>query len=76
MRHAAEGWVAAMCESLSLHIDMTTKKVAPFPDDILDNLAVMRASHARLARPAAVGRIIGLPKQRDDERHLATGTRH
>jgi acyl-CoA thioester hydrolase len=81
MRHAAEGWVAAMCESLSLHVDMTTKKVAAFPDDILDNLAVMRACHARLARPAAVGRIIGLPQDRPRHRELeeplaATGTRH
>lgn len=76
MRHAVEGWVAAMCESLSLHVDMETKKVTAFPDDILDNLAVMRASHARLARPAAVGRIIGLPQQREEERLVATGTRH
>ena len=28
-RHAAEGWVAATCENLSLHVDMTTRKVSP-----------------------------------------------
>lgn len=78
MRHAVEGWVAATCESLSLHVDMTTKKVTPFPDDIADALAVMRAAHARLARPEAVGRVIGLPRLQEESgaRLAATGTRH
>ena len=30
-------------ENLGLHMDMTTRKVAPFPDDIQANLAVMKA---------------------------------
>ena len=78
MRHADDGWVAAICESLSLHVDMTTKKVTPFPDDILANLSVMRASHARLAWPAMVGRVIGIPGQSMEAAApaLATGTRH
>ena len=53
--HAAEGWVAATCENLSLHVDMTTRKVTPFPDDILGNLAVMKAAHARLKPPKRWG---------------------
>jgi acyl-CoA thioester hydrolase len=62
-RHAVEGWTAATCENLSLHVDLTTRKVAPFPDDILDNLGVMKAAHARLKAPGALGRIIGMPQQ-------------
>src|SRR4051812_42112175 len=64
-RHAVEGWTAATCENLSLHVDMTTRKVAPFPDDILDNLAVMKVAHASLKPPAALGRIIGVPNLAD-----------
>ncbi|KLK93502.1 thioesterase [Microvirga vignae] len=77
IRHAAEGWVAASMEGLSLHVDMETRKVSPFPEDIAANLAVMRAAHARLAKPEASGRIIGIPDQPDKpEALLASGTRH
>ncbi len=30
--HATEGWVSATSESMTVHVDMTAKKVAPFPD--------------------------------------------
>jgi len=77
IRHATEGWVAATSENLSLHVDMDTRKVRPFPDDILNNLAVMKAAHARLARPQTLGRVIGIhPKPQAQEPMLATGTRH
>ena len=77
VRQAAEGWVAAASENLSLHVDMGTRKVTPFPDDILTNLTVMKAAHSRLARPAALGRVIGIPgKTKMTEPALATGTRH
>jgi acyl-CoA thioester hydrolase len=76
-RHALEGWVAASMEGLSLHVDMKTRKVSPFPSDIAANLAVMKAAHAHLSKPQALGRIIGIPDRL--ERHeaaLAAGTRH
>ncbi|RDI60709.1 thioesterase family protein [Microvirga subterranea] len=77
IRHAVEGWVAATMEGLSLHMDMKTRKVSPFPDDIAANLAVMKAAHARLARPQTLGRVIGIPTRRDLlEPALAGGTRH
>ena len=81
LRHAQEGWISATTESLGLHMDMRVRKVAPFPADIQANIAVMKASHARLARPPAVGRVMGLPSQAAAERSLrenltASGTRH
>jgi acyl-CoA thioester hydrolase len=77
IRHATDGWVAASMEGLSLHMDMQTRKVAPFPDDIAANLAVMRAAHARLARPQALGRVIGIPSKLEVQQPLlASGTRH
>lgn len=72
-RHAREGWTAASCEILSLHVDMTTKRVTPFPGEIRDALEVMRAAHARLPRPEAVGRAIAIPHAAPPR---ATGTRH
>ena len=62
LRHATEGWISATSEHLSLHVDMTTRKVAPLPDDILGNLAVMKALHGRLPRPDDLGRIISFRK--------------
>ena len=78
IRHVADGFVAATSENLSLHVDLRSKRVVPFPDDILANLAVMKAAHARLPRPAALGRIIGLRGRggAEERRVVAAGTRH
>ncbi len=77
IRHATEGWVSATCEALSLHVNMETKKVAPFPPDIQANLAVMKAAHTRLPPPKDIGRVIGIPKREElAEQLLAAGTRH
>lgn len=80
IRHAGEGWVAATSENLSLHVDLDSRKVVPFPGDILHNLDVMRAAHARLNRPSALGRVIGVKPRTDveatDVPFRAAGTRH
>ncbi|MEJ2623914.1 MAG: thioesterase family protein [Pseudolabrys sp.] len=59
--HATEGWVSATSESMTLHVDMTAKKVAPFPETIMNSLARMKAAHSRLPVPEAAGRRIGMP---------------
>ena len=61
--HAAEGWVSATSENMTLHVDMTTKKVAPFPDSVMRSLAAMKAAHERLPRPEAAGRRIAMPER-------------
>jgi len=61
--HATEGWVSATCELISLHVDLTTRKVVPFPADIAENLAEMRSSHGWLPRPEIVGRAIRMPER-------------
>jgi acyl-CoA thioester hydrolase len=60
--HATEGWVSATSESMTLHVDMTAKKVAPFPASILSQLARMKAAHAELPRPDAAGRKVQMSK--------------
>src|SRR5216684_8090701 len=58
--HAADGWVSATSENLSLHVDMTSKRTAAFPQEIAARLAEMKASHALLPVPEAAGRRIGM----------------
>jgi acyl-CoA thioester hydrolase len=59
--HAKEGWASATSENMTLHVDMEAKKVAAVPADITRSLARMKAAHAMLPRPEAVGRAIGMP---------------
>ena len=59
--HADEGWVSATSENMTLHVDMTAKKVAPFPDYVMRALAAMKAAHAHLPMPEGVGRSIKMP---------------
>ena len=59
--HATHGWMSATSENMTLHVDMTTKKVAPFPGTVMRTLGRMKASHVRLPRPEAAGRSIAMP---------------
>jgi acyl-CoA thioester hydrolase len=59
--HATEGWVSATSENMTLHVEMTTKKVAPFPPSIMRTFARMTAAHSQLPRPEAAGRRISMP---------------
>ena len=68
---------------MSLHVDMISRKVTPFPPDILANIALMKAAHSMMPLPATIGRIIGMPKKTairvGDEaqpRHAEVETRH
>lgn len=61
MRHDSEGWLAAACENLSLHIDMKTRRAAPFPEDITEKLAAMKRAHAQLPVPEGLGEGVKLP---------------
>ncbi|MGH6665827.1 MAG: thioesterase family protein [Pseudolabrys sp.] len=61
LRHAAENWASATSETMTLHVDMTAKKVAPFPDGIMKKLAALKAAHAGLPRPDGAGRSVGMP---------------
>ena len=61
--HAGEGWVSATSENMSLHVDMAAGKTAPFPAEVARCLERMKASHANLPRPEAVGRRIAMPGQ-------------
>src|SRR5438477_1406984 len=60
MYHAAEGFLAATNELMSLHVTVETRRAAPMAGDVLDRLAAIQAVHDALPRPPQVGRVMGL----------------
>ena len=63
MRHAANGWTAAISENLVLHVDLTTRRVAPFAPAVLARISALVAAHQALPLPAQVGRRVGLSRR-------------
>ena len=61
LRHAGEGWLSATSENMTLHIDMATRKTAPFPPDIRARIAAVAKAHSTVARPEGIGRKIAMP---------------
>ena len=63
LRHATEGWISATSENITLHIDMTARKVAPFPSDVRERIADIADIHAALPRPEGIGRKVTMPSK-------------
>ena len=61
MYHADQGYLAATSEWLSLHVDMTLRRVTPIPAPIRARFAEVMASHRGLAMPPEAGRVIKAP---------------
>jgi acyl-CoA thioester hydrolase len=64
LRHATEGWLSATSENMSLHMNMTARKVAPFPPDIRERIAAVVETHGGIARPEGIGRSVAMPSTR------------
>src|SRR3569832_878628 len=63
MRHATEGWLSATSENMSLHMDMGSRKVAPFPPDIRERIAAVVGVHSAVPRPEGIGRSVAMPSK-------------
>src|ERR1700738_3110507 len=61
LRHATEGWLSATSENMTIHIDMTARKTAPFPPDIRARVEALVNAHSVIARPEGIGRKIAMP---------------
>jgi acyl-CoA thioester hydrolase len=61
LRHATEGWVSATSENMTVHIDMNTRKAAPFPADVRTRIDAVAQAHQAIARPEGIGRKIAMP---------------
>ena len=64
MFHADAGWLACVTENIVMHIDMTAKKSAPFPPDMLERIMAMHAAHKTLSVPPQVGHRISIPRNK------------
>ena len=60
MYHAASNELAATSEQLALHVDMDSRRSAPFPSGILPRIEALMSSHSALPRPERVGRTMGI----------------
>ena len=63
MLHARERWLAATSESISICINMTTRRSATWPADRLVRLRALHETHSRRPRPAEIGRVIGIRRK-------------
>ncbi len=65
MENVATGDIAATSEQLALHVDMSSRRSAPFPDPSIEKIAALQAAHTRLPKPDQLGRVIGIRRKPD-----------
>jgi acyl-CoA thioester hydrolase len=63
LRHAGEGWLSATSENMTIHIDMTARKAAPFPPDIRARIEAVANAHRTVPRPEGIGRKVAMPSK-------------
>ncbi|NIL94403.1 MAG: thioesterase [Woeseiaceae bacterium] len=54
--HAEEQFLAATCEWMSLHVDLAARRVAPWPNALLDDIEKVVASQGEWPWPEDAGR--------------------
>ncbi|MCZ6770621.1 MAG: hypothetical protein O7G83_01380 [Proteobacteria bacterium] len=54
----------ATLEQLSVHVDLSKRKVMPFPDQTLKILAKLTEAHAPLPVPPEVGSVMSTKKRK------------
>jgi acyl-CoA thioester hydrolase len=57
------GYRTATQELMFLHVDLTLRRVSPFPADLRRRVADATAAHAALPRPDWIGRRIAMPQR-------------
>lgn len=63
MYHAEKGYLAATSEQMCVHVDMKSRRAAPFPDTIQTKIARMMEAHKDMRRPDQAGRVIGIRRK-------------
>ncbi|MEN0000398.1 MAG: thioesterase family protein [Pseudomonadota bacterium] len=61
LRHAVDGWLAATCEMMTLHVDATGPRVAPMPEDVAVQVREMQDAHDSLPVPDKLNGSIRIP---------------
>ncbi len=63
MTNRTTGELAATSENLAIHVDMNTRRSAPFPAEALERITELHRAHAGLPRPVQLGSAIGIRKK-------------
>ena len=63
MYHKQEQFIAATSEQIGMHVDMQTRRSAPFPTDVTTRLQEISAVHSTIEHPPQVGHVIGIPQK-------------
>lgn len=63
MLHARERWLAATSESISICIDMKTRRSTTWPEDTLARLQALHEAHSLRAPPPEIRRSIGIRRK-------------
>ncbi|MEQ8505789.1 MAG: thioesterase family protein [Rhodospirillales bacterium] len=61
--NSGEGRLAATNELMILHVDLKTRRTAPFPEPVFSTLERMKADQSALPRPPQAGRHIEIKKK-------------
>lgn len=64
MYHAKEGYLAAQAEAIMLHVDLTLRKVTPFPNEIFSKIKEVYSVHKLAPTPDNLGKIISMKKHK------------
>jgi acyl-CoA thioester hydrolase len=64
LRHAEEGWLSATSENMTIHMDMSARKTAPFPPDVAERVQALAAAHRSVPRPEGIGRSVAMPSKK------------
>ena len=62
MYHANEHYLAATSEWMSLHVDLSSRRVTPWPNDVLQTLANMADAQGSGPLPADAGKQMRVPQ--------------
>jgi len=62
MYHADEHYLAATAEWMNLHVDLGTRRVAPWPHEILERIANFAAEQGEQSWPVEAGRTMNIDK--------------
>ncbi|MBM3583797.1 MAG: hypothetical protein FJX36_04995 [Alphaproteobacteria bacterium] len=60
IRQTRDGYDVAMTELIEIHIDLATRRAAPFATHVRARLDAVMAEHAGLPRPAVAGQGVGI----------------
>jgi acyl-CoA thioester hydrolase len=63
--HETEGYLAATCELMLLHVDQAQARVVAMPEEVMNRLADHAAAQVELPHPPQAGRVIGLSGKRN-----------